>query len=86
MHGELVYPTCLGSADIDVLELVLGGDLAFAKLGDFGTNVTEFFRHFASGILVNLDDLQFNFGNFSCDLCLCGNELTALTSSPAASR
>ena len=65
VHRELVHPTGLWRPDIDMLELVLGGDLAFAQFRDFGANVAEFFGHFAAGILVDLDDLQLDLGNFA---------------------
>ena len=83
---EFVYATRLWRADIDVLELILGGDLALAQLGDFGANIAELLGDFAARILVHLDDLQLDLRDLAASLGLCSDSCPRSPPSRAASR
>ena len=77
-----MHATGLWRADIDVLELILGGDLALAQFRDLGANVAELLSHFAADILIDLDDLQLDLGNFAGGFGFRSDQLTALAAEP----
>ena len=51
--------------DIDALELVFRGNLALDILRDLSLDLAQSTGHFATQILVDLDDLQPRLGYFS---------------------
>ena len=63
VHGQLMHPARLWCPDVDMLELILRGDLALTHFRDFGTRVAKLLGRFAPRILVNLNDLQFHLGD-----------------------
>ena len=60
-----MHPACLRRPDVDMLELVLGRDFAFAQFRDFSPHVAELLGHFAARVFIDLNDLQLGLGR-SC--------------------
>src|SRR4030081_2477023 len=79
MDRELMDDTILRSADIDALELILGGHLPLDEFTDFAVDLPKFLGNFTAQILLDLDDLQFDFGDFPAYLRAGGNGLGKLT-------
>ena len=65
MHVGLEHHAVLRRADVDALELILGGDLAFDEFADLAVDFARLLGHFAAQIAVDLDDLQFGFGDLA---------------------
>ena len=58
VHGELVHDAVLGRPDLELLQLVLGGDLALRQLVEFRFVLAELLGDLAPHVLVDLQDLQ----------------------------
>ena len=58
----------LRRADVDALELVLGGDLALDELADLAVDLARLLGDLAAQIAVDLDDLQFGLRDLACGL------------------
>jgi len=82
MNQELVYAPGLRSADFDVLELILGCNLALAQLSDFPANIAQFLGRFATSILIHLYNLQLDFRDLAASFGLFRNQLTGFTFEP----
>jgi hypothetical protein len=62
---QLVDDAGLRRPDVDPLQLVHRRDFSLNQLGDFGSDIGKLFCHFAAYVLIDLDDLQLDLGNFS---------------------
>ena len=82
MHGELVHDTRLRRAQVDALELVLGGGDAFLELGDLALRLAQIPQHLGAKVLVDLDDLQFGLADLAARAGDIGDELAALALQP----
>jgi len=58
MHRRLEHEAVLRRADVDALELVLGGDLALDEFADLAVDLAQLLGDLAGGVLVDLNDLQ----------------------------
>lgn len=65
MHAKLMDDASLRAAYIDTPELIFGRDLLLNQLGELCLDVTEFGCHLAAQILVDLNDLQTDFGRMT---------------------
>ena len=61
----------LRGADVGALELILRRDLALDKLADFAVDITQLLSDVAGKVLVHLNDLQLDFGDFSLRFGAC---------------
>ena len=68
MHGQLVDDAVLRRANVDALELVLGGDLAFLELGGLGAHLAQLLGHIRLDLLVDLEDLQLGLADLALGL------------------
>ena len=58
VDGELMHAAGLRGADVDALQLVLGGDLAFDQFADLGLDLAQVLADLAAQVAVDLQDLQ----------------------------
>ena len=82
VHGRLEDRAVLRRADVGALELVERRDLAFDEFSDARIDFAHFLCNFAREILVDLDDLQLQLGDFSLGLRGRGDQLPALAAEP----
>src|SRR5829696_6272079 len=78
VDGRLVHHPVLRRSDIDALQLVLGRDLALDELGNLALDLAQILGNLAAQILIDLQDLQLDFGNLALGLCSRRDELAAL--------
>ncbi len=82
MYRQLEHRTVLRGANLDALELVLGGDLAFDELANLGLDLAHLLGDIAAQILIDLDDLQLGLGDLAFDLGRAGDQLSAFPLEP----
>src|SRR5439155_21442797 len=68
VHRRLQHDAVLRRADVDAAELILGGDLALDELADLVVGLAQILGYLADHVLVDLDDLQFGFGDLALGL------------------
>ena len=68
MHVRLEHHAVLRRADVDALELILGRDLALDEFADLAVDLARLLGDLAAQIPVDLDDLQFGFGDLALGL------------------
>ncbi len=78
VDGELVHDAGLRRADVDPLQLILGGGEALPQLGDLAFGLAQIPQHFGAEILVELDDLQLGFADPAAGAGDVGAELAVL--------
>ena len=64
----LEYGAVLRRADVDALELILGGDLALDELADLAVDLARLLGDLAAEIAIDLQDLQLGLGDLAADL------------------
>src|SRR4029077_1862237 len=72
------YDSILRGAQFGALELILCRDLALDILADFAVGFAQLLGDAAGQILIDLDDLQLDFGDFAFRLRRLGHDLAAL--------
>ena len=82
VDGELVHDAVLGSPNIDAAQLVLGRDPALHELGGLALDFAQLLRYFAAQFLVDLENLEFDFGRPALRLGGAGDELVAFAIEP----
>src|SRR5262249_15860759 len=82
MYRQLEYRAVLRGANIDTLQLILSGHLSFDELADLGFDFAQLLGHVAAEILIDLDDLQLDFGNLALDLGRRRYQLPPLSRKP----
>src|SRR5713226_9401930 len=82
VNRRLQHHAVLRGADVGPPQLVLGGDLALDEFADLVVGLAQILRDIADQILVDLDDLQFGFGDLALGLRPRGDELRALAVEP----
>jgi hypothetical protein len=65
VHRRLQHDAVLRRADVDAAQLILGGDLALDELADLVVGLAQILGDLADHVLVDLDDLQFGFGDLA---------------------
>ena len=78
MHGELVDDAVLGRADVELPQLVAGGDQALGQFVELRFIVAELLGDFAPHLLVDLQDLQLGLGDLRTHLAGIGIEAAEL--------
>src|SRR5713101_170543 len=78
----LQHHAVLRGADVDPPQLVLGRDLALDEFTDLVVGLAQILGDFADHILVDLNDLQFGFGNLALGLRPRCNVLRPLAGQP----
>ena len=78
MHGELVHGAGDRRPDLELLQLVPGGDLAFGQFVDARAGLGEVARCLAAHVLVDLQDLQLGLRDLGADLRGGGDQLAEL--------
>jgi hypothetical protein len=68
MYRELEHGAVLWCADIDPLQLVFGLKLALDEFADFGVDLAHLLRDLTAEVLVDLNDLERDFGDLSSGL------------------
>src|SRR5512146_3049132 len=68
MDVELVDHAALRSAYVHPLQLIFGRHLALDEFANLAVNLAQFLRNLAAEVLVNLQDLQLDFGDLAPDL------------------
>ena len=58
VHVELMHHAALRRADVDALELILGGDLFLDQFGGFAADVGEVLADLGAHVLVDLQNLD----------------------------
>ena len=65
---QLMDDPALRRADIDALQLVLGRNTTFHKLGVFCLNLAQLLHHLGAHVVINLDNLQLGLGDLAPSL------------------
>ncbi len=78
MHGGLQHHAVLRGADVGPPQLVFGGDLALDEFADLVVGLAQILGHVADHVLIDLDDLQFGFGDLALGLGARSNVLRPL--------
>ena len=63
--GKLMDASALRRADVDALQLIDSGGLAFSQLRQASSALRQVLADFAAKILIDLDDLKLDFGDFA---------------------
>jgi hypothetical protein len=82
MNRQLEHGSVLWGANLDALELVLGGDLALDEFADLAVHFAQFLGDLAGEFLVYLQDLQGGFGDLAFGLRRRRDQLTAFAVEP----
>src|SRR4029077_8870004 len=78
MNRRLQHHAVLRGANVDATELVFRGALALDELADLVVGLTQVLGDLADHILVDLNDLQFGFGDLALGLRARGDVLRPL--------
>src|SRR5215213_8645877 len=79
---ELVHHAVLRSADIDPLELVLGGNLLLDQFGDLAANLRKVLADLGAHVLLDLQSLNLRLGDLALGLRDRCDELSSLPLEP----
>ena len=82
VDGQQVDDARVGRANVDALELVVGGDHALDQLGDLALRLAQVFQDPAAEFLIKLDDLQLGLADPGAGARDLGNELAAVAFEP----